>query len=359
MVTEDGVTDRLRAGERRGVRTIGSREKGGASAFPTDGRNSVEVSKGVLRALTNTGITVFYQTPDLAVVWGHNVPASWSGGDISGKTDGDFLPAHGLERILTGKKAVLATGTPEKLEFRDVDDGGRWFDMWIDADAAPDGSVRGLVTTVVEITDRKHREQTLRTLLREVSHRSKNLLAIIQSIATQTGRYSTTIDTFLDRFRGRLQSLASSQDLVTSSNWRGAMLSELVQGQVERFRGEADDGVRFEGVDVYLNPNAALHVGLALHELVVNSMSHGALARTRGHVRLTSSMVNGPQEPPRLVLLWSERTNTPDGQAEKRFGSVALERVVPLSIDGTAVFELHDGQLDYRLEVPAENFEVE
>src|SRR5690606_21112573 len=110
-----------------------------------------------------------------------------------------------------------------------------------------EGIIQGVVTTIVEITERKHREQTLRTLLREVSHRSKNLLAIIQSIATQTGRYSSGIDSFLDRFRGRLQSLASSQDLVTSSNWRGAMLHELVDGQVSRFLGEADTAVRLDG----------------------------------------------------------------------------------------------------------------
>lgn len=342
----------------KGVKAIVSKDQGGG-ASPDGFRSSVEPAAGILRALRNTGITVFYQTPDLVVVWGHNVPSTWAGGDVVGRTDLDFLPLQSVDRIAAAMRAVLSTGNSDKLEFRDSDGGDRWYDMWIDADTAEDGRVQGVVTTVVEVTDRKHREQTLRTLLREVSHRSKNLLAIIQSIATQTGRYSPSIDTFLARFRGRLQSLSSSQDLVTSSNWRGAMLGELVEGQVARFRGEADDGVRFQGVDVYLNPNAALHVGLALHELVVNSMSHGALSRPRGHVRLTSSLENDAEGAPKLVLEWSERTATPDRQAEKRFGSVALERVVPLSLDGAAVFEMHDGQLDYRLEVPAENFEIE
>ncbi|MEO3389269.1 HWE histidine kinase domain-containing protein [Mesorhizobium sp. CAU 1741] len=314
----------------------------------------------MLRALRNTGIIVFYQSADLSVVWGQNIPSAWGGDAIVGQTDGDFLPATSVTRIVERKNSVLASGIPEKLEFRDHgEDGGRWYDMWIDADLSDEGDILGIVTTVVEITDRKHREQTLRTLLREVSHRSKNLLAIIQSIATQTGRYSASIDTFLDRFRGRLQSLASSQDLVTSSNWRGAMLSELIEGQIARFRGEADDGVRFKGVDVYLNPNAALHIGLALHELVVNSMSHGALSRPHGQVTLTSGLNGGQDETPVLVLVWSERTDAANIQDEKRFGSVALERVVPISLDGTARFELHGDRLDYRLEVPSANFEVE
>ena len=314
-----------------------------------------------MRALRNTGIIVIYQTPDLRVRWAQNVPANWgSDTDIIGKTDGEFVPGLGTERLVSLKHAVLASGGQETLEFRDsVDAGGRWYDMWIDADRDESGTITGLVTTIVEVTERKQREQTLRTLLREVSHRSKNLLAIIQSIATQTGRYSSTVDVFLDRFRGRLQSLASSQDLVTSSNWRGAMLRELVDGQMARFRDNADGSVIFSGDDVYLNPNAALHIGLALHELVVNSMSHGALANPHGRATLTSAITQLEDATPTLVLTWSEPTDARELQGAKRFGSVALERVVPHSLDGKAAFRFGDDHLDYRLEVPAGNFEVD
>ena len=316
----------------------------------------------MLRALRNTGIIVIYQTPDLRVRWAQNIPPGWGTDlDIVGKSDGEFLPGPGIQRVIDLKHAVLASGAQEILEFRDSAGGdGRWYDMWIDADRDDEGTISGVVTTIVEITERKHREQTLRTLLREVSHRSKNLLAIIQSIATQTGRYSNSIEVFLDRFRGRLQSLSSSQDLVTSSNWRGAMLRELVDGQITRFRGEADNSVEFAGEDVYLNPNAALHIGLALHELVVNSMSHGALAHPHGQVTLTSRIDHKDNgNAPSLILTWSERTDARELRDAKRFGSVALERVVPHSLDGTAAFHLADDRLDYRLEVPAANFEVD
>lgn len=322
---------------------------------------TVQLRRGLLRALRNTGIIVIYQTPDLSVLWAQNVPAGWSQGDILGKTDSEFLSGPMAGRIMELKRGVLATGQPEKLEFHEgVEGGGRWYDMWIDADTGEDDEIAGLVTTMVEVTDRKRREQTLRTLLREVSHRSKNLLAIIQSIATQTGRNASGVDSFLDRFRGRLHSLASSQDLVTSSNWRGAMLSELVEGQVGRFRENDDDSVRFEGVDVHLNPNAALHIGLALHELVVNSMSHGALARPGGHARLTAvlSPRNGGTDAPSLILTWSEQAGAAGLPERKDFASVALERVVPLSLDGTARFDVSEERLDYRLEVPAANFEA-
>lgn len=318
-----------------------------------------EMARSLMRALRNTNIVVYYQQPDLRVVWSQNVPKGWAGGDVAGLEESDFLPPDAADRIIARKRGVLASGAPETLEFRYGNvDSGRWYDMWIDADSDEDGSIVGLVTTVLDITERKHREQSLRALLREVSHRSKNLLAIIQSVATQTGRYSSTTETFLERFRGRLQSLASSQDLVTSSNWRGATLSELVDGQLKRFLGDNGKAVRFEGQVVHLSPNAALHIGLALHELVVNSMSHGALSLPEGQVLLRSA-VETAEGRPQLVLTWDEEAETVRPPGERRFGSIALERVVPQSLDGRAALRMEDGRLSYRLEVPAANFEIE
>lgn len=318
------------------------------------------MARSLLRALRNTDIVVYYQTADFRIVWAQNIPRGWAEGEVVNLTEGDFLPPEAADRILEHKHRALASGAPETLEFRDGHaDGGHWYDMWIDADLEEDGSIAGLVTTVVDITERKRREQTLRALLREVSHRSKNLLAIIQSVATQTGRYSTSIDTFLERFRGRLQSLASSQDLVTSSNWRGATLGELVRGQLERFLGENGRAVRFEGADVHLSPNAVLHIGLALHELVVNSMSHGALSLPAGQVVLGSVVQHGKDGGRMLVLTWEEQTDATKLAGERRFGSIALERVVPQSLDGHAALTLSDGRMAYRLEVPAANFEIE
>lgn len=310
-----------------------------------------EIGLAVIRALGHAGIIVFHQGDDLRVSWARNVPPGWSGGDIIGRTDHEFLPAA-AEKLVERKRLVLASGVSETMEFRDGSgDAARWYDVWIDADPGADGEIGGVVTTMVEVTERKRREQTLRTLLREVSHRSKNLLAIIQSIATQTGRHAATVEAFLNRFRGRLQSLASSQDLVTSSNWRGAMLSELVEGQLARYRADGDEGVVFNGDDVHLDPNAAMHIGLALHELVVNSMSHGALSRPGGRAEVVSRVDDGGG----LVLQWLEDTEADGLGGPKRFGSAALERVVPRSLDGSAALSVENGRLVYRLEIPARN----
>lgn len=303
---------------------------------------------------------MIYQDPDLRVAWAHNVPEIWQTTDITGLRDEDYLGAADLKKVRALKRQLLEDGKPCRLEMRQkVESGNRWYDVWLDADRAADGNVIGIVTTLVETTGHKQREQALRTLLREVSHRSKNLLAVIQSIATQTGRYSGSMEVFLNRFRGRLQSLASSQDLVTSSNWRGARLSELVEGQASRYCDDPAYSIRLRGVDPQLSPNAALHIGLALHELIVNSMSHGALSRPNGYVDLEASLEPADDQPAPMKLTWHE--TSPKAEAtvsERQFGSVALERVVPASLDGEAELRIGGGRVEYRLRMPAANFEV-
>ena len=320
----------------------------------------------LLRALRNTAVSVFYQDAALRIVWARNVPASWGDGDIAGAADADLLPPAVAERVTAAKQAVVTTHRSDRLDISiPGPDGAQSFNLWIDADLDPDGSLLGIITTAVETTEQKRREQTLRTLLREVSHRSRNLLAIIQSIATQTGRFSATIDDFLTRFRGRPQSLAASQDLVTSSNWRGASLGELVIGQASRYSLTPERAIRFSGPSLWLNPNAAMHIGLALHELAVNSVSFGALSRPDGFVAVTANLDKAAAGGPSLALQWEEtigaETDAAPGDPvrERRFGSVALEQVVPDSLNGTATLEIARGKLAYRLVIPFGHFEAE
>ena len=185
-------------------------------------------------------------------------------------------------------------------------------------------------------------------------------MAIIQSIATQTGRYSSSVDEFLARFRGRLQSLASSQDLVTSSNWKGADLRELVTGQVGRYSSDPARNVRYEGENPYLNPNAALHIGLALHELAVNSMRYGALSAPSGFVTVSATRGGPGEAGDGLSLSWTEKIDPSNASLHrKRFGSLALERVVPASLSGAAHLAIEADRLDYRLTIPAGSFELD
>jgi two-component sensor histidine kinase len=325
--------------------------------------SGMQLGRALLHALHNAGISVLYQDREMKTVWARNMRAPWASDTAASDTadSNGILPATQAERVDAAKRSVIESGAPQRLELSvPADDGVRWFQVWIDADRGDGGDVQGVVTTMVETTEQKRREQTLKTLLREVSHRSKNLLAIIQSIATQTGRYSDTLNDFLTRFRGRLHSLASSQDLVTSSNWRGADLRTLVSSQLGRYTSDTAKSLRIEGVNPYLNPNAALHIGLAMHELAVNSVSYGALSRPDGFVTVTATLAQMETGATSLLLVWSEKIDADDNRLlQKRFGSVALERVVPASLNGTAALDIGGDRLEYRLVIPRGNFETD
>jgi two-component sensor histidine kinase len=217
-----------------------------------------------------------------------------------------------------------------------------------------------LVTTIVNRSEERHRERLLRALLREVSHRSKNLLAIIQSIALQTARYSGSLDLFLHKFRGRLYSLSQSQDLITDSSWRGAYFFELVQQQTAKYLPENTHLVHISGDNVLLTPNASLHLGLALHELIVNAVSHGSILSNGRIIEVTCTRVQAEGHDS-LEMMWDEvldaHKSVEHGEdaLKAHFGSTVLERVVPASVNGEAQYVISEGRISYRLVFPLEH----
>lgn len=320
-------------------------------------RDESVLGRALLHALRNAGVSVLFQDHELRTVWARNMAAPW----MQGSQGDTILPPSQTARIIAAREDTIATGNAHRFEINAPgEDGLRWFEIWVDPEYDEDGKIRGVMTTKVETTDRKRREQSLRALLREVSHRSKNLLAIIQSIASQTGRHSDNISDFLTSFQGRLQSLAASQDLVTSSNWRGAELRELIHGQIGHNISYADSELIFEGENPYLNPNAALHIGLAMHELVVNSLSYGALSHPGSGITVRSEMEipDDANDIPALHLSWVEQLEEGSMLPPHRdFRRVTLERVVPAALSGQATLELTENRLEYHLVIPAANFE--
>jgi two-component sensor histidine kinase len=321
-----------------------------------------QICRGLLGVLPDLRLSVLFQDRTMTYVWAENVPETLRGRRIVGTTDEEILAPADAARLSVLKREVLASGRPARTDLvLQGATGPQHYEVRINAAHDAKGEIDGIITVLIDLTEQRRREQTLRTLLREVSHRSKNLLAIILSIATQTGRYSKTVDLFLARFRGRIQSLAASQDLVTSSNWRGASLYELILNQTARYTSDPEQSIRFSGFNPHLTPNAALHIGLGLHELVVNSVVHGALSQPGGEARVTAELVGDPPDSKAFILRWEEIV--PDSRSaqlgERRFGSVALERVVPAAIDGTAHLSLEGRALTYELSVPASQFELQ
>ena len=310
-----------------------------------------------LRTLTTglraSGIAILHQDVDGRYDLAENLPLAWPP-DTIGQTDAQILPPLLADQITEARQLCLATGLVQVIDFELSEPRRR---RHFEARFTPDQD--GVVIVLTDVTDDRNRDTAVTTLLREVSHRSKNLLAIVQSVAMQTAHHSGDIKDFLDKFRGRLHALSSTQDLVTESNWRGTHFQTLVMSQLSRVDPAVLRDTRITGDNPLLGPNASLHIGLAVHELAANAVIYGALAGLHsGHVWINAQIRNPIGLPQELIIEWQE-TGIDKAQARQgpRFGTMVLERIVPLSVGGSASFSIDDDKVSYRLTVPSDQFE--
>lgn len=312
-------------------------------------------------ALRLRHVGVQHHRLDLICDFADNLPSAWPARDPVGFTDAELYTAEMAETLSGLRMAVLSDRLARTIDLaRPEQNRSRIFEISVSPDIDAEEQLVGLITTIADITEERERENAIANLLREVSHRSKNLLAIAQSIAMQTGAHSQSMDDFLRKFRGRLQALAGTQDLVTDTNWRGALLSDLVAGQLRRLGLPQTAAVTLSGDDPMLGPNAALHIGLALHELATNAVLHGALAsEPPGTIEISSELISADQGARSLELHWHERAAEgagPRGQHRPRFGTLILERIVPDSVGGRATLAFAPSGVEYALTVPGDQF---
>lgn len=179
----------------------------------------------------------------------------------------------------------------------------RWWDVQVTPIFGPDGKPERLLSVSRDITELKLAEEQQRLLAQELNHRIKNVLAMVQAIATQTFR--ATSDPFEARaaFLDRLSALGSAQDLLTQTTLTGARMADVV---AEAFRPHGrEDQLTMSGPDVDLAPRNALAFSLALHELVTNAIKYGALSADGGRVAVTWTLTPAPNETA-FALSWSE-----------------------------------------------------
>lgn len=214
----------------------------------------------------------------------------------------------------------------------------------------PDGKAQRVANIVVDVTDRKKAEEHVQMLMREISHRSKNLLAVVQAIAGQTARRAETLGDFRERFGRRLRSLAASHDLLVTKNWQGAPLRELVREQLAAF---AERGARLDldGPDIVLSAAAAQTIGMALHELATNATKYGSWSVPGGRVAIEWQIERGDE--PMLRLAWVESGGPPvRPPVRKGFGHVVFEQMVAQQLGGEVQADYARAGLCWKLTMP-------
>jgi len=305
-------------------------------------------------ALRGSDVTVFTQDQDLRYTSISNDFLGYHIDEIIDRTDDDLIPADNRAAVVEMKRAVLNSGQPLDRELQ-IFDGqiSRWYDFHVEP-VRSGGRVAGLTSAVVDITARKEGQEHLRLLMREISHRSKNLLAIIQAMARQTARHAGGIEDFLNQFNARVQALARSHDLLVQEDWHGASMKDLLRMQLGPYVDAEFTQVSIGGPAVLLKPETAQNLGLALHELASNASKYGALSVASGKV--TAYWKQIANEPNGIEFVWTEEGGPTVNVPKKRgFGSMLIQQNLSRALETEVDLRFEKDGLRCQITIPRDH----
>jgi two-component sensor histidine kinase len=185
--------------------------------------------------------------------------------------------------------------------------------------------------------------------MREVNHRAKNMLSVVDAIAHQTATRNP--EGFIDRFSERIQALSANQDLLVRNEWNGVEIEDLVRAQLAHFADLIGSGISVRGPKLRFTAASAQAIGLALHELATNAGKYGALSTDRGDIYISWGTIDDT-----FTMSWTERDGPPVSAPKRRgFGTIVMETMAERSVDGTVDLDYAPSGLTWRLTCRAGN----
>ena len=213
------------------------------------------------------------------------------------------------------------------------------------------GRIAIWIGSTTDIHDQKRAEEHQRRLTAELSHRVKNMLAVVQVLAERSGSKATTVDECLEAFRGRLQALSGAHNALLTGDWKWASLTSLVQTALEPYLGDSDR-IRLDIPDLQLKPEAALTLALGFHELATNAAKYGALSSPTGRISLTAH-VQSAENGEELRIVWQENGGPAvEPPAVAGFGTTMLTQALEYQHEGRAELDWRKEGLVCRLTLP-------
>jgi PAS domain S-box-containing protein len=209
---------------------------------------------------------------------------------------------------------------------------------------------RGILATVIDISERKRAQDQQRFLMREMQHRTKNMFAVMHAIVNRSTVVGRTPDELKHELGGRIQALARTYTLLAGADWKGAPLSEILMQELSAF----SDRVKIEGCELVVNESAAQQFALIVHELATNAVKYGALSTANGHVSVSGSSAGGQFE-----FVWKETGGpTVKQPTHKGFGSTVLIDAAGQFAESVTVDYAPEG-IRYALRVPSRKIEID
>jgi two-component sensor histidine kinase len=185
--------------------------------------------------------------------------------------------------------------------------------------------------------------------MREMNHRAKNMLGLVQAIGRQTATRNP--EEFIKRFSERIQALSANQELLVRGEWKGVGTEDLVRAQLAPFADLIGSRIVVQGPELRLKAAGAQAIGLALHELATNAGKYGALSTDAGRVDICWG-----SDGDTFTMSWVEREG-PRVSAPKRrgFGTIVMEAMAESSLEGKVDLDYAPSGLTWRLTCPAAN----
>jgi PAS domain S-box-containing protein len=247
-----------------------------------------------------------------------------------------------------GFEQMAKDGHAHQLEFRVLRPDGqvRWCVGSAAATVNDDGRVARVSGVTFDITDRKEAEERQTLLAREVDHRAKNALALVQSILRLTR--AKTLPAYVTSVEGRIKALSRAHAILSQSRWHGADLHGLVDEELAPYRVGHAGRIKTSGPEVLLQPGSAQTLALALHELATNAAKYGALSSESGQLKLSWTLMDG-----KLGLDWSESggpiTKPPSAEG---FGTRIITASIERQLFGHVAFDWRPDGLRCMISVP-------
>jgi PAS domain S-box-containing protein len=261
-----------------------------------------------------------------------------------------------VERFWAVREAALNPADPKpyvnEYRIQRRDGNIRWVEVLGRAYFEGVGAERravNFVGTAADVTERKEREEKEHLLMREINHRAKNMLSVVDAIAHQTAARSP--NDFVERFSERVQALSANQDLLVRNDWKGVDVGDLVRAQLAHFADLVGTRIAVQGPRLRMNPASAQAIGLALHELATNAGKYGALSTDSGHVD-----VGWETDGKTFTMSWTERDGPPvSAPGPRGFGTVVMEAMAERSVGGTVNLDYARSGVTWRLTCPTAN----